>query len=158
MGNIEHNDIIGNYKIKGKVLTLEAIAEQFYFTSIIPQPFLLMGKPDQPYCDKLMYGKCFSMAIVMQKAIGGTIVNAFIISSVSEDSTDLTLVPHGIIIKDNKIIDPINHHAHPGSEIPYLIPKRIRKPKLSKLIVCNYITLTKDKFNTLFPTYINKII
>ena len=152
MENIEQNDIVGNYKIKGKVLTLEAIAEQFFFASFVPKPLLLTGKLDQPYYDKMIHQECFATALAMQKVIGGKVVYSFVCGLDSEGSSDLKLTPHGIIIKDKEIIDPINYNISSDREVPYLIPKRIIKPKLIKLVQGNFITLSKEEFDTLFPT------
>ncbi len=152
---LEYDDIIGNYAIKGKILTVETIAKQFYFASIVPHP--LLNKEGKPVYNEEMENECFATARLIKEAHGGIIVNAFVIAIARQGSDDLKLIPHGIVIKDSQIIDPISQYKYPNGEMAYLIPKKIRKSSQVEHIIGNFITLSKEGLNTLFPTYIKTI-
>ncbi len=141
MRNPECDDLVGNYKIGGKKLTLYTIAKHFYFASIVP-----VGMPY--YNSEQISGKCFATAEVVKRFYGGDAVHAFV-CTLDEEGKDLQLMPHGIVIKDSIIIDPLNNHIHPDESIPYLLPKKIKKAET--LLSIDYISLTKEQLYSIFP-------
>ena len=146
MDSKEHDDYVGTYAIKGQKITLDNITKHFYAATIVP-----IGVS---YYSDDMHENCFLTAKAIKSAFGGNMVYAFL-CSLDEEQKGLELMPHGIVIKDGKIVDPISNHLNPDKEQFYLLPKKVKK---GTILYGETMKLTHNDLYSLFPQMVKQIL
>ena len=146
MEHKEHDDYVGTYAIKGEKITLDNITKHFYAATIAP-----MGITS--YTEE-MQENCFLAAKAVKSIFGGDMVYAFL-CSLDEEQKKLQLIPHGIVIKDGNIVDPISHHLHPKQDMFYLLPKKVKK---GKILYGETMKLSQNDLYSLFPKMVKQVL